>query len=247
MGVATSGGTVYRGKTIIHLRNSVMDVTNYATGNAVTTTDVPFPGNGVLYVSNNGSCNGEIPTDANYDEGNGCGNVYVSGTYSTSLTIAAANDVIVRPTVGATLLARSTNSNIIKAEGTDAVLGLIANNFVRVGHKVNRTSSSCGNYHSTSEPTVTDVRIDAAVMSLLHSFIVDNYNCGRSGDLNVNGAIVQRFRGPVGTGSGGSIVTGFVKDYWYDDRLRYRSPPYFLNPLKSKWEVVQTQEQVPAR
>jgi hypothetical protein len=244
--VATSGGTVYRGKTIIHLRNNVMDVTNYATGGAVTTTDVQFPGNGVLYVSNNGSCNGEIPTDANYDEGNGCGNVYVSGTYSSSLTIAAANDVIVRPTVGATLLGRSANSNIIKATGTDAVLGLIANNFVRVGHKVNR-GSPCTNFNSTNEPTVTDVRIDAAIMSLLHSFIVDNYDCGRAGTLTVNGAIVQRFRGPVGTGSGATINTGFLKDYWYDDRLRYRSPPYFLNPLKSKWEVVQTQEQVPAR
>ena len=84
-------------------------------------------------------------------------------------------------------------------------------------------------------------------MSLLHSFIVDNYDCGLSGTLTVNGAIVQRFRGPVGTVSGGTIATGYLKDYWYDDRLRYRSPPYFLNPLKSKWEVIQTQEQVPAR
>ena len=40
-------------------------------------------------------------------------------------------------------------------------------------------------------------------MSLLHSFIVDNYDCGRSGTLTVNGAIVQKYRGPVGTGSGG--------------------------------------------
>jgi hypothetical protein len=94
---------------------------------------------------------------------------------------------------------------------------------------------------------ITDVRIDAAIMSLLHSFMVDNYNCGRSGNLTVNGAIVQRFRGAVGTGSAGSIASGYAKDYWYDDRLRYRSPPYFLNPLKSKWEILRTQEQVPAR
>ena len=84
-------------------------------------------------------------------------------------------------------------------------------------------------------------------MSLLHSFIVDNYNCGRLGTLTVNGAIVQKYRGPVGTGSGGSIATGFLKDYWYDDRLRFRSPPYFLNPLKAAWDVGDSQEQVPAR
>ncbi len=46
-------------------------------------------------------CNGEIPTDADYDEPVACGNVYVSGTYSKPLTIAAANDVIIRPTIGA--------------------------------------------------------------------------------------------------------------------------------------------------
>ena len=243
--VANAGGRVYSGRTIIHLKNNTMDVTNYATGSAVTTYDVAWPGNGVLYVSNNGACNGEIPTDANYDESNGCGNVYVSGTYSASLTIAAANDVVVRPTIGATLNARSNNSNIEKNDGSDAVLGLIANNFVRVGHKVNR--DPCSNFNSTNEPTVTDVRIDAAIMSLLHSFTVDNYDCGRAGTLTVNGAIVQRFRGAVGTGSGAAIATGFLKDYWYDDRLRFRSPPYFLNPLKSKWEVIQEQEQVPAR
>ena len=38
------------------------------TGAATTTDDVPWPGNGVLYVKNNGACTGEIPTDADYDE-----------------------------------------------------------------------------------------------------------------------------------------------------------------------------------
>jgi hypothetical protein len=244
--VASSGGRLYSGKTIIRLKGSTMDVTNYAAnGTATTTTDVAWPANGVLYVANNGACNGEIPTDADYDESVVCGNAYVSGNYNKPLTIAAGNDVIVRPTIGATLLNKSKDSDIKLDGGSDAVLGLIANNFVRVGHRVNR--SNCTNYSSVDEPTITDVRIDAAIMSLLHSFTVDNYNCGRSGTLTVNGAIVQRFRGAVGTGNSGGISTGYAKDYWYDDRLRYRSPPYFLNPLKSKWEILRTQEQVPAR
>jgi hypothetical protein len=91
------------------------------------------------------------------------------------------------------------------------------------------------------------VRIDAAIMSLLHSFIVDNYDCGKAGKLTVNGAIVQKYRGPVGTGSGATVSTGFAKNYWYDDRLRYRSPPYFLAPKNAAWEVLSSQEQVPAR
>jgi hypothetical protein len=205
---------------------------------------VSWPTNGVLYVKNNsGGCAGEIPTDADYNESASCGNVYVSGTYSKSLTIAAANDVIIRPTSGAKVANRSTDANITLVDGSDATLGLIANNFVRVAHRV----SSCSNYTGSDEPALTNVRIDAAIMSLLHSFTVDNYNCGKSGTLTVNGAIVQRFRGAVGTtGSGGTIATGYLKDYWYDDRLRFRSPPYFLDPLEASWEVINTQEQVPA-
>jgi hypothetical protein len=247
--VAELGGRWYAGKTIVRLNKTTMDVQNFKNdGTSTTSLGVPWPANGVLYVKNNGACNGEIPTDADYDESFACGNVYVSGTYSKPLTIAAANDVIVRPTIGAKFKNQSSDSNIIKDADSDATLGLIANNFVRVGHKVSRSGSTCyGNYDSTDEPKVTDVRIDAAIMSLQHSFIVDNYNCGRAGTLTVNGAIVQKYRGPVGTGNGVSISTGFLKDYWYDDRLRYLSPPYFLDPVRAEWQTLHTQEQVPAR
>jgi hypothetical protein len=247
--VAELDGRWYSGKTIVRLnKGGTMDVTNFKPdGTSTTSLGVPWPANGVLYVKNNGACNGEIPTDADYDESVACGNVYVSGTYSKALTIAAANDVIIRPTIGAKLKNKSKDADIIKDADTDATLGLIANNFVRVGHRVTRTSGGgCGgNYSSTDEPLVTDVRIDAAIMSLQHSFIVDNYNCGRLGTLTVNGAIVQKYRGPVGQGS--PIVDGFVKNYWYDDRLRYLSPPYFLDPVRAEWQTLNTQEQVPAR
>ena len=82
--------------TSIRLRGTVMDITNNATTGRTTT--MPWPTNGVLYVKNGNSCTGEIPTAADYNEPSGCGNVYVSGTYAKPLTIAAANDVIVRPT-----------------------------------------------------------------------------------------------------------------------------------------------------
>jgi hypothetical protein len=57
----------------------------------------------------------------------------------------------------------------------------------------------------------------------------------------VTGAIAQKFRGVVGIGgSGGS---GFLKNYTYDDRLRYRSPPKFLDPLNTAWNVAREIEQ----
>ena len=51
----------------------------------------------------------------------------VSGTYSSDLTIAAANDVIV-------------NGDVIRDSSSDARLGLIADNYVRVYHPVVRTA-----------------------------------------------------------------------------------------------------------
>jgi hypothetical protein len=76
--------------------------------------------------------------------------------------------------------------------------------------------------------------------------VVDNWTCGQPLQLlTVTGAIAQQYRGAVGTvGSNGS---GYIKNYNYDDRLRYRSPPYFLTPVAAAWGVVRSNEQVPAR
>jgi hypothetical protein len=244
--IATLGGKYYSGKTIIRLNDTTMDVTNYGTGAAVKTTSVAWPANGVLYVDNGTTaCTPEYPTDADYNEGTSCGNVYVSGSYSKSLTIAARGDIIVKPTIGATLTNNSTDSDLKAGAGSDATLGLIADNFIRVAHRV----QSCNNYAAPQEPIDMDVRIEAAILSLKHSFIADNYNCGRLGTLTIVGAIAQRYRGTVSTFNQATqtIVTGFTKDYWYDDRFRYRSPPYFLSPIDSAWDVVRIHEQVPAR
>lgn len=92
-----------------------------------------------------------------------------------------------------------------------------------------------------------DVHIEAAILTLAHSFIVDNYNCGSPlGELKVDGAIAQRFRGPVGRFSGTTLLHGYVKNYNYDDRLRYRNPPFFLDPVSASWRVIRSNEQVPA-
>ena len=57
------------------------------------------PDNGVIYVkTGTGGCGTKPPSDADYAEPPACGNLYVSGTYNKSMTFAAANDIIVRPT-----------------------------------------------------------------------------------------------------------------------------------------------------
>ena len=94
-----------------------------------------------------------------------------------------------------------------------------------------------------------NITIEAAILALerlVHRRQLEVRRRARA-SCSVEGAIAQRFRGPVGTFSGiGTRVSGYAKDYKYDDRLRYRSPPYFLEPVKASWKIVRNNEQVPA-
>jgi hypothetical protein len=62
------------------------------------------------------------------------------------------------------------------------------------------------------------------------------------GSLDAAQQIAQRFRGAVATTGG----TGYTKNYGYDDRLKYRSPPFFLDPVQASWKIHRSNEQVPA-
>jgi hypothetical protein len=94
------------------------------------------------------------------------------------------------------------------------------------------TSSGCDAENTEPlEPT-----IDAAILSTAHSFIVDNFKCGKHiGNLNVWGSIAQFWRGPVGTG--GTSGSGYTKNYNYDDRLQTLQPPDFLAPTSSSLKL----------
>lgn len=237
----------YSCQTLIELKGAKYDVTT-STG---TVSGVALPGSGVIYVEN-GSCPGSSwpscssaysPFTATYPTGSDCGTVRVKGEYSGQLTIAAENDIIVE-------------GNIIRS-GT-GLLGLIANNFVRIKHPFCRDKKSgesglsaegCpnGDVPAQTAPgpngcnggddapgTLTNLKVEAAILAIDHSFIVDHYDCGDElGTLTVKGAISQKFRGTVGTTGG----TGYIKNYEYDDRLRYIEPPNFLDPVAPSWRI----------
>ena len=133
----------------------------------------------------------------------------VDGTRSTSLTLASDYDIVV-------------DGSLTTSSG--ALVGLLANNYVRVYHLCSGGDNGTGLLNG---PT-----IDAAILSLTGSFIVDNYNCGANlGNLNVNGAIAQIHRGPVGGSS------GYNKSYIYNDVLRTEEPPHFLEPIQASWQA----------
>jgi hypothetical protein len=208
------------GKTKIELHGSTMTVTNDDLGWRGEQT-MDLPPNGVIYVDNS-SCTSSYDRTPDYNDWSeeGCGNVYVHGSYGGNLTIGAANDIII-------------DGNLTRASD-DLLMGLVANNFVRVYHPCNNGTNGAG--------SITDLTINAAILALKHSFIVDNWGCGASlGRLNVDGAIAQYYRGPVGTTGG----TGYLKRYTYNRRLRYREPPFFLDPQLASWRISRQSEQVP--
>lgn len=185
----------------------------------------PIPSNGVVYVSGTSCPTAYSPFTVTYPEKSGCGTAYIHGEYSGQLTVATENDIVV-------------DGNLIHSG--EGVLGLVANNFVRVYHPYSsdlvstQTGRGKCNSGSNGPGSISNLRIDAAILAIEHSFIVDHYDCGAGlGTLTVNGAIAMKYRGPVGTiGS-----AGYLKNYTYDDRLRYLQPPSFIEPAESDWVI----------
>ena len=60
-------------------------------------------------------------------------------------------------------------------------------------------------------------------------------------------SFAQKFRGPVYSVTRSGVEVGYDKSYVYDTRLRYRSPPHFLDPVNAQWRLQTFSEQVPAR
>jgi hypothetical protein len=212
----------FKGEVAICLEGANMTV---GRGKSCTGSQVykgPQPPNGVIYDSSETCTGAYSPFNLAYEPGtvSKCGNVNVSGKYASPLTIAAANNVLI--------------TNSLEKENEKAILGLIANNFIRVYHPVQLSSGKCDSGSSNDTGSVNDLKIEAALLAIQHSFIVDNYNCGpQLGNLNVFGAIAQRYRGAVGT----TGSTGYLKNYEYDERFKTTEPPYFIEPIESEWVI----------
>lgn len=194
-----------------------------------------------------------------YTDAYGCrnGDLFVQGTLDGHVTMAAENYVYV-------------TGDITYANPNEDILGLVGQNAVWVRNpvKVNRQYTNVAErdlrYYSGYEcvstgylrytctsyglmPMASNRTISAAILSVAHTFMVQNYDVGGSrGTLTIKGAIAQKFRGTVATSSGGSIATGYAKDYHYDDRLKNTAPPKFLSPAVVEYGVTTSTEVSPA-
>ena len=188
----------------------------------------------VIWADNNGSCSGGYVKAQKYTY-DFCGDIAVWGKYDANVTIGAANDIIV------------AGDTTRPSDSDDWLLGLVANQFVRVYHPIKfGTSNTCDKSSTPNYSTAPVTKITAAILATRGSFITDNWYCAPAlGDLTVMGTIAQYWRGAVGTSSGGTAATGYAKNYTYDNRLKYREPPQFLDPGTSQWHVLRESEQVP--
>ena len=226
--LASVADRTFSGTTCLQFNaNDTMSVFSNLTCTGTATQVITLSADMTIWVANNGSCSVGYSYYQKYSNPSTCGDVGVKGTYSKNITIGAANDIVV--------VGNLTHTG-------DGLMGLVANQFVRVYHPVTWNSNDCGSNVLSTPVSV----IEAAILATTGSFINDNWGCGNAlGNLTVRGAIAQKWRGAVGTGSGGSSATGYVKDYNYDDRLRYREPPNFLDPVTVNWNLLRVTEQTP--
>jgi Tfp pilus assembly protein PilX len=132
----------------------------------------------------------------------------VSGNLKGVLSIAAKNDLRIVDDV-----VYHTDPRV-DPTSTD-ILGLISEkNVVMAATPANLDSG--------------DETVMASIMALGESFTAENYASGSPrGKLKLYGGLIQKRRGPVGTFSGSTQVSGYQKAYNADARLVDNPPPSF--------------------
>ncbi len=239
---------------------------------------VSMPSNGVVYVEdcvNAATCTTASPMapTSSIDPGeegvttqnqNSVGDAIVQGSVTDPMTIGTSNNIIIDGDLCYTDDVSGGTCTASPASPSTNVLGLVADNFVELGHPmayttVHGSESITGNAPTTgcssalgAGTTLCDLSnpiIDAVILALKGSFLVNYWDQGSvlgtdcpyqppppqptiHNCITLNGTIDQAWRGAVGTGS---LSTGYAKNYWWDSRLAYLSPPYYLNPGTSQW------------
>lgn len=219
-----------------------------------------LPDGGVIYARNDPN----VPCVPRYGKGSAtsytssasCGDIAVKGTYSGSVTLGAENDIII-------------TGNVTRDANSDALLGLIANGFVRIYHPLKgdpylprNQEDGFGKCGSTLLPwgagytPVTEIQ--AAVLSMQHTLQLDNLFCGSIPKLTLEGSVSVYWAAFNKFDPGWTWLPAFIRaflgatprgylerDWKHDDRLRTGSPPHFIAPLNSdaRWTIQRRTEQ----
>ncbi|MFZ7087334.1 hypothetical protein [Curtobacterium sp. RRHDQ10] len=212
--------------------SSTYCTTKVSSSGSVVATNQSF-NNGLNYPIAN-EWTGSNPASTVYDCN--AGDVFVRGTFSGSMTIAASGTVWL------------TGSVVYNNANTD-ILGLVGQNAVEIWNPMSCASAGNGTCYNgdtlLKRSAGAAFTINAAIASNAGTFWVQNYQYGPVlGTLTVKGSIAQNWRGIVATG-GATLSSGFSKNYVYDNRLLTTAPPKFLQPVSTTYGVT-TQVEVPA-
>ncbi|MFO7769489.1 MAG: DUF4900 domain-containing protein [bacterium] len=138
------------------------------------------------------------------------GNVRIKGRLGGQLTVACSGDMYIDDDI------HYRTDPRVDPTCTD-LLGLVAEGDVYISDTPENLDSG-------------DETIMAVIMAMGTSFAAEDHASGTPrGYLRVIGGMIQERRGPVGTfdASTGALVSGYEKDYVYDQRLADSPPPAF--------------------
>lgn len=133
-------------------------------------------------------------------------NIYVRGILDGRVSICSKEDIYIVDDI------RYERYN----STSDDMLGLIAEQNVIIA---NNTAND-----------KNDLYLDANIFARRGSFMAEDYNKrGVEGRIWLHGSITQKDRGPVGNFSGNKIQNGYLKSYYYDERLKDPNnyPPFY--------------------
>ena len=187
---------------------------------------VEFKNNGKANISQFDGTSWSAPQSYNLSDYNGvissAGDIEVLGTLKGQVTVHSDANIHISGDL-------NYSDDPQKDPSSTDMLGLIAQNDIIV------------NDNAEGEHGNRDLSIQATMMAL-HSFRVQDYNHGTTrGKLNVLGGVIQDTRGPVGTvNNQGVLVTGFSKNYDFDQRLLNHWPPGY--PLEDSYSIISWKE-----
>jgi hypothetical protein len=152
-------------------------------------------------------------------------NIHVSGVLNGRVTICAAG-----------LTGKGKQGNIYVDGGityahnplagpSSDILGLVAENTIQIA--------------DNAENAGKNIDLQASVFCRTGGIMAENYSTrGIEGTIKLLGGIQNNMRDPVGTftGSPPHIVSGYHKNYLYDERLMTDAPPFF--PTTGQYEIV---------
>jgi hypothetical protein len=214
-GTAMTGGIYVNGDASISLSVPAAGITQYSItqGSDTWTVQVDNTVNQTKIKKNSGATTTYtgIPNGMLFVDGKVTG---LAGTLQkdTQLTVAATSDVTI---TGNLMYENYTAGSPPKAEGTTNLMGILPwNNSIHIG---------------TSAPN--DVNIHATLMAPTGQVLVDSFDDtgrGPRGTATILGGVIQDSYGAFALTSGGSIISGYARNFAYDKRMaKGMAPPYF--------------------